>query len=441
MNENLRRKYRQLGETVPPYGHVDRAIADARRRRVVRRVGMPAVAVAAVGGLIAGSASWWTDFTQPRPSTPASQQSSPASQQSSPASQQHTLADWAPDRFRDGAPAEAGTLLYHSCAGGTCGIRLVDPAGNEFPLSDVRPDLAAAIRDSGVDGMTVSYDATWLGLSTDDGGYTFHSLPSAREHGGPTEIQVPPGPPGSHWEIVEWGWTSAGVSLARWSRGTVTAVASVDTLGTSDQGLVETVQVPLGLDLAPVADGATSVVMAEPVDTDVPPAERPRVTQATTRTLFVRGDDGGYSKGELLPPTRGPDVSECLRPGETLAGPEGVPVFRDAPPSPILKSGPESVGGALVFAPHNDGLVPSAMLRGRRCEGPGWMGLGRLDIPVSTAGTDSAFLGFLSDGEVAIARSSVEAVDVVAIGFNGEWLLQQGLPADARVLLPGAVMP
>ena len=424
MNERLRASYRQLGESVPMYGNVDRALRSARRRRVAQQVGIPALAaVVAAGAIVLG-------VTQPWSSTP----------QSLPPAEHPTaeITDWAPPTAQIGEPAKAGTLMYFSCAGYGCGMRLVALDGSEFDLAEARPDLAELLAEHGTSGVSLSYDAQWLGIP-EDAAYTLYPLAvDPGRPGPPAEIRVPAGPPGSHWEVVGWGWTSAGLTLAQWLDDRVLAFALVSTLTNG----VRVVDQPAGTNLLPVAHGGDGVLVADPIDTTVPFAQRTRVTQATVRDLHVAAYDGGERPGHLTGPFSGPDNAECMQPTETLAGPDGVPVDLEPPPSRAIRTMEESVGALLVFTPQEETLVPSALLRGRACSGQEWMQLGRLDLPLSSAGEIWTFLGVLTDSEVAMARTTAEgAIEVIEVGISGQRTLQQDLPSDAQVLVPGSTVP
>ncbi len=112
---------------------------------------------------------------------------------------------------------------------------------------------------------------------------------------------------------------------------------------------VQVVDQPTGMNLLPVQHGGDGLLVADPLDTTLPPAQRTRVTQSTVRSLHVAADDGGYRPGHLTAPLNGRDSSECMQPTETLAGPAGVPVELEPPPSQAIGTMAESVGASLAF--------------------------------------------------------------------------------------------
>ncbi len=71
------------------------------------------------------------------------------------------------------------------------------------------------------------------------------------------------------------------------------------------------------------------------------------------------------------------------------------------------------------------------------------MRLGRLGLPLSTPEVTWTFLGVLTDGEVAMARTPTFGgdMDVIEVGFSGLRTLHQDLPSDAQVLVPGSTLP
>src|SRR5690606_32959063 len=89
--------------------------------------------------------------------------------------------------------------------------------------------------------------------------------------------------------------------------------------------------VPDGWAMRPTDHSGDGAIVEEPVATDGPPSSWPRLTTYDPKWLTVlRGT--GERRGSLIPTGR-LDLSALLGPGETLAGPRGVPGERTGLPA------------------------------------------------------------------------------------------------------------
>lgn len=333
-----------------------------------------------------------------------------------------SMLDWITPPRTVGAPARAGTLLYRSCAS-QCTTTLVRPNGKTFAMDDVFPDLANRLDSQGLLGATLSHDALWLGYP-EDGGYTFTV-------GGDPAVRLDAGPEGSAWEMLDWGESSRSFGLAQWSGRRVIGYASVEDYK------VHTFRAPESLlQLLPVDSGGYTVRLAQPLDVSEPVARRPRVTSLSGQTLNLT-TWGGAEVGEIWSGDN-QNLSSCMRPDETLAGPLGVPMVSTPPPARAEYSSASGIGASTVFVVRQDGLVPSAVIRGW-CNAAPNTGLGRYDLPQSSAGEIWTFLGVMAGGETAMTRQAAgsKTKDVVLVGVDGRPRVVHSVPVDAQVLMPG----
>lgn len=411
MNDQLRRIYRQVANDVPDVGDARRAWRRGVRQRRVRVIGAP-VAVAAVSAavIIASVQEPWHDAApNPAPPTPAERTVEPT----------RSVDEWVPETPMDlGRPARVGTVMYAACADG-CETMLRRPDGAEFPLSDASTEVAAAVDAAGVENVSLSVDASWLGVPDGDD-YVVYPL----RGGEPGRLSADGA---DRWSLVGWGAGSFNWSLARWRDGRVVEYATADLWEAVDPTHFS---VPDGCTERPSDHGGSGVIVAEPIATDGPPSSWPRLTTYDARWLTVlRGT--GESRGSLISAGPPRDLSALLGPDETLAGPLGVPVERTGPVGSAEMDWPT----VYVFDQADDTRTPIGAIFADETEvDGGW----RFDVPESTAEDTWRVLGPLRAESLAVAHETADATEVVRIDRDGSRTVLQRLPAGSHVILPGA---
>lgn len=393
----LAEAYRAAGETVPDYCDAAAAMAGARRRRARAIVGAPvAVGLLVAAGTALGSGT-----------------------------------DGAPGSDHGRRAALDGTsLVYRSCAD-SCRIGLVDDGAAAVDLASMAPQLASDLADRGLDGVTMSYDGTWVGVP-DGTGFTLHDLYES------ITIDLPAGPVGTHWQAYEWN-ESSGLVLAQWSGGDVVRYALMRTNYATDAQEVDLVDAPDDPDLVPAFPpfyNLDDFHLVEAVDVTVPPAGRPPVTVMVPWSLSVTPRELGH------PPWDAPrNLADCLRRGETLAGPNGAPVELRTATSAL----PGQLNAVVVFGVAGDALAPSAVVRGGCADtiGATPADTRRYDLPQTTADDAWTLLGPVPRAHENRAvlmghlPSGSAGMDLVAVGSRGGRRTVGELPADAEVVMSG----
>jgi hypothetical protein len=423
VTSRLETAYQETAERIPDYTSAGRVISAARRRRTGRVAGTVVLAAALMIGsaVVAADSGLFDRLIDVAPAPGSEAAVEPIA----------PMEDWAPpSKVLAGAPPKVGTLIYRACTGRDCAIYLLRPDRTAFRLSDVRPDLAAKLRKYGFEGAALSYDAQYLGLRVGTG-YEIHHLTQEK-----SVHTFEPGPPGSHWEVVGWGTASLNVTLAEYQGKRIIRYALLG-LSISEYGLVY-YRPPAGLGVLPVGHRGDRVNVAEPVDTSLPVADRPRLTRRALGYIVLagtlsepQGDDGGGIE-------EFDDLSMYMRAGETLAGPRGVPEM-SCPPLGRGRNEFLSYCLTTVFSVRDGRLLPTAVVHG------GWGGSGaRIDVPTSDSRGEWTFVAPLTDDGIAVTRStagSAHAVDLVQKTMDGDRRVLHRLPAGAQVLLPGMTSP
>jgi hypothetical protein len=322
----------------------------------------------------------------------------------------------------NGTPPQVGTLIYRTCVDGDCVVNLVTPDGAEFPLVEINPDLVAKIEKHGLDGAALSHDGKEMGIRVGEGFEVFKIGFNSPLY------TLPPGPPGSQWEVRAWGVGSAQLCVAH--------TVDEKTTAFSDTRVLYELEDDAGL--PPIAAGCGE--LAEPIDTSVPPENRQRITEPldTTRIATVETLDG-------LPPGTVIDwgdydweTSEALRDRETLAGPRGVHEEVWLPGTQV-DDDHHGRWGFKVFTPHGDELRMTGVIARNYLPMPEYA---RFEIPESTPEEAWKYLALIHDG-VAVSRTSLteNATDVFVLPADGdEPRLLHSLPVDAQIVMPGAVV-
>jgi hypothetical protein len=330
------------------------------------------------------------------------------------------------------APAETGTFVYRSCDP-TCSVTLVTADGDARDLADSSPAFASELARAGLDGVSLSWDAAWWGVPTADG----YAITSA---GRATEFRLRAGPTGSRWELLGWSPVSSSAGLARWTGRRVTAYASNE--GSQLRTYEMTEEDDLGL--RPIDSNGMMATLARPVDPSLPAERRPRVTVLETYDLSITSAheaEPGTLWGQVSL-----DLSSCLRPGETLIGPQGVPSRTAVPPDRVDwdRGDQFEFFATAVYAAVGGRPVPSAVILDDCVGAPDTDGSGRYDLPWSTSEVTWRFLGVGAGGTAAMTRTEAGAdrKAVVLVGPESERrVLHCCLPADAQVLMPGMTLP
>lgn len=183
---------------------------------------------------------------------------------------------------------------------------------------------------------------------------------------------------------------------------------------------------------------ADTLNLVQALDVLAAPSARPQVTSLRT---WQRTGPVLFGMRPWLP-TR--DMADCLRPGETLAGPDGAPVeFLTDSGSGIQLS------AVVVFRVDGQSIVPTGIVRGF-CDAADWGGgvaaapeLRRYDLPQSGATGTWTLLRPIPhpDANRAVLMGHVppgsDVLELVSVDLLGERKVVGELPADAEVVLSG----
>lgn len=415
---DLRDAYRNLADRVPAMGDAEEALYTAARRRRQQRIVVPlVVAVAATGVTLAVAQTPW-DSAGRSPQVG----NSPSPTSSSTVRQAPT---WPPEPLRRGGVpiARIGTLIYGVCGPDAgCDVTLVRPNGSEVDLATVWPSMATRLRAQGLAGVTLSYDAQWLGVPTAHG-YTVYAF------GASNGISVRTDTPDSRWAPVGWTLGSFGLALVETRGGAVTHYAEIEPSRASIHWKVAAPE-PF---LFPVADGGDSIQVAQPL-VHLGSVELPRVTRLDV--LNVVGRSAQYRPGSVHRFREEPlDLSPCMRPDETLVGPFDVPVLFTPPAGAMLWRFDES-NAVIAFRGNSVELTPSAVIRMTCDYDPE---RARYALPQSTDQATWTLLSPVTTGDSIMTRtqSGSSMSDIVRVGLDRSPTTLYQVPADAVVLAPG----
>jgi hypothetical protein len=320
-------------------------------------------------------------------------------------------------------------LIYRSCPDGKCDVRLLRPDGVEYSLAEINPRAARQIGEHGFEGAALSHDATQLGIRT-GAGYEIYRI------GEDDPIYTADaGPEGSQWEVSTWGVGTSTLCMVQMTEARATAFTQfwdgVPHTYTADN-----------LELVPIP-GACGA-LAEQIDMSLRPSNRERITDLVVDSALVIVEDTDLGEqGTLHVPGGGKDLSALMNENETLAGPRGVPEEMWHP-GPMSSAVDDDIPrhGVKVFAPSDDELIVTAVLVLGYADVPGEPLYSRMDMPVSTSEDRWELLALMRDG-VALAHMSedTDRTELLLLApDSGEPTLIHELPADAEILLPGAVL-
>ncbi|NEE04540.1 hypothetical protein [Phytoactinopolyspora halotolerans] len=337
------------------------------------------------------------------------------------------MTDWLPEQPMLGRPPEVGTLIYRTCADGDCVVNLLTPDGAEYALAEINPDLVAKIEQYGLGGAALSHEGKEMGVRV-DAGFEVYQIGFNSPIG-----TLPRGPGGSRWEVMAWGVGSSQLCLAQTVDGKATAF--------SHNGVIYELEDDAGLPPIPAgSESAGCGVLADPIDTAVPPENRQRITEPldTTHVAVFEAVDGAPPGTVIDFGDSDWGTAEVLRDRETLAGPRGVHEEVWQPGSGV-DDDPLARRGFKVFTPHGDELRMTAVIAQGYHLGPEYA---RFDLPESTPEETWDYLALTHDG-VAVSRKSAleDATDVFVLPADGgESRLLHTLPVDAEIVMPGAVV-
>lgn len=414
-----------------PLGDVDAglAIAAARRRRARRVAAVAgAAAVLVVGGVAVTGAvvGFGGDPSSGDPRPASSDDPFPAPTETEQGSS-FSVTDWLPEQPMLGKPPDVGTLIYRTCVDGDCVVNLLTPDGAEYALAEINPDLVAKIEQYGLDGAAFSHEGKEMGVRVGAGFEVFKIGFNSPLY------TLPPGPAGSRWEVMAWGVGSSQLCVAQTVDGKATAFSHTRVFYELEDDA----------DLPPIPAGSESAgcgVLADPIDTAVPPENRQRITEPldTTQVAVIEALDGAPPGTVIDPGESDWGTSEVLRDRETLAGPRGV--HEDVwHPGSFADDDPHGRWGFKVFTPHGDDLRMTAVIVRGYHRMPEYA---RFDLPESTPDETWEYLALTHDG-VAVSRKSAieEGTDVFVLPADGgEPRLLHTLPFDAEIVMPGAVV-
>jgi hypothetical protein len=314
--------------------------------------------------------------------------------------------------------------LYRTCQDTDCTVFLLGADGNTTKLRDVQPELAEQVE--GLDdltGVSLSFDAQWIGIPQGDGGYGIYSLLDSR-----LGAELSPTSTDGAWEMVGWGSGSLNASLVERTGDHATRYALVDVAmglevykhDADDLGTLEA-----------VGHGGDGVFVSEPVSSTSTAANRPQVTSLALDLLVLRPQTGS-PVGTVIPLGEPVDVSASLSEDETLAGQNGVPqsVLAPAPPGEdfafeiagiynVSEGDPALTGATIVKSIHGGSSV-------------------RFEMPESTATSMWQIMHPLTAESLALLQRTSTAARIVRLDINGSMtVLHDDLPAAAEILVPG----
>jgi len=326
------------------------------------------------------------------------------------------------------SPGGGTSLLYRSCED-DCSISLITNAGaTTVDLATDHPQLAANLAEDGLDGVTLSYDGSWLG-APDGTGFTLHDL---QADDADDTIDLPAGPSGTHWQPYYWIW-DLGLVLAQWEGDDVVQYAIVNSGSIAGFPEVELVEAPEHPTLVPAFSHLDWLGLVKAVDVGAAPADRaPVPTLATWKLPTAPGS-------ELVPPSDRWNMTGCLRPGETLAGYDGAPVQF------MTDTSSDSLPSTVVFGMEDGKLVASGIVRGACQDGDDTApdAYSRYDLPLSIGDDVWTLLGPIPHqhgNQAALMshrRPDSQVTQLVAVGYYGERTAVAELPADAQIVMSG----
>lgn len=402
MTDSLRTAFRDAAASAGPYGDATQAIAEASRRRRSRTIAGSAAAAAATVAVVAvGASSLSSSPTPPAgPGTPTS----PPTTAATTAIEQESHA------VRINSAAAPVALLYRTCKVGACEVAIVDGSNQHLDLPE---QVAEPLAAQGFEGVTLSTDGAWVGYPH-DGMFTVASV-----YDGELTLDVPAGPQGSTWRPYFWTQGYLELVLAQWTGDKVTAFAIVH-VGYSDNPTLDVVvePAPAGDALLPAQVGSAyyNVLSMADLQRAVDGEPWPIVQTLQERNLYT-------AETELEQPGLGPpgpvrDLSDCLREGETLIGPDGVPMtFVVAP-----ETSTDQDGATVVFRPQGDSVVPTGVVKGWCSDEGSATEAGRYDLPPSSFTDGWTFLGPMTPQSSLLLHLTDYSPDgdLVVVGADGK---------------------
>ena len=424
MNDSLRTAFRDAAASAEPYGDATQAIATADRRRRSRTIAGSAAAAAATVAVVAvGASSLSSSPTPPAgPGTPTS----PPTTAATTAIEQESHA------VRINSAAAPVALLYRTCKVGACEVAIVDGSNQHLDLPDL---VAEPLAEHGFEGVTLSTDGAWVGYPH-DGMFTVASV-----YDDELTLDVPAGPQGSTWRPYFWTQGYLELVLAQWTGDKVTAFAIVH-VGYSDNPTLDVVvePAPAGDALLPAQVGSAYYNVLSMADLQRAVDGEPWPIVQTLQERHFYTAETQLEQPGLGPPGRVRDLSGCLREGETLIGPDGVPMtFVVAP-----ETSPDQDGATIVFREQYGGVFPTGVVKGWCSADGSATGEARYDLPPSSFTDGWKFLGPLTPQSSLLLHLTDYSLDgeLVVVGAGGQQVVGQvqkvvGTTFRTEVLAPG----
>jgi hypothetical protein len=306
-------------------------------------------------------------------------------------------------------------VLYRSCTD-NCRVGILD---DEFDIQ-LRPQLTRRLAEDGLQGVSLSPDGLFVAVPH-DGALTITHVYSAPH----VSITVPAGPPGSQWRPYYWTRGDTYLVVAQWTHDTVTAV------GVVRLGYIDTVEAP--------TDGGDPRVQTRRIDGDqhLVPTDASGSLDNVVSVVWAGAGPTAYAHRYVRV---GPSIyglgsgrsstswARCLRPGESLLGPEGARTTYV-----IAKDTSRDQRGATIVYRSSDG-APVAVANGGPC---GYRTFTQYDLPTSEAGVTWRLLGPLDHTSSLMTRDDGDgSVDLVAVSANDQRVIGH-VPAGSEVVAPG----
>lgn len=415
MTNHIRTALHDAAAAAEPYGDAARAIDTADRRRRTRLLGLSATLTAIVVIVVAGVTLSFDRHTPPATTHPTA-----------PTTTSATGDPGAADVSMHGAEAPAA-LLYRTCGHGSCTVGLVDNNNQHLGLP---VNLAAALATQDFDGVTLSTDGAWVGYPH-NGEFTVVNV-----YDETLSLRLPAGPPGSSWRPYFWTRGALDLVLAQQVNGTAVNFAVIHVGYSSNPDLRAVVEpAPSGPPLLPTSAGSSyyDVWSVADVRRPSPDGSWPRVQTLQARDLV--GSQSELNTSGLSAPGQQHDLSACMRPGETLIGPEGVPMtFVVAP-----ETSSDQDGATIVFRARGGEVTAEGVVKGWCNQDATGGDIARYDLPESTYTGGTRFLGPIDQRSSLGLRGtdySPEA-ELTVIAADGRETVVGRAPMRADLLAPG----
>lgn len=322
------------------------------------------------------------------------------------------ITTWVPHHPQIGSPAPPGTALARQCSG-ECRWLLVSPDGTTADLVEVSPDLVEVLDSVAPEGVSISYDASWLAIH-DNGTVRIYPLrPEGSRPGISSPLVFEPEGSERSWEFVAWGSGSLSAALVEYNDARPVRYGHADLLG----GSTTVAEAPASDRYGPVGDAGIGPQVSDRVRAGE------RLTSARMMSVPVVPDPA-WEVGSLQDADSEHDVTGLLAGAESLAGPAGLAEVNSPPREhdetvwpqvTVFRSGPEG------FV--RQGVIELGLDTDRRLEyaeaGGGWELRGMIR-------PDQAALTSVDEGESVLQGRGDEGV-----------IWEHRLRGDATWYLPG----